>query len=121
MNTKLIHGRILDLMPFKGDRTSPFPKRLKQALNLYCVALKEGGADKMVIKKAEYICARLQDIVRVSLNGLHSTAFQMLNNLFVGPSNKYRIDINATMLTIPPSRSFYRIRQMFPIFEIEPK
>lgn len=118
-----LYNAILNLLPYKKDKKSNYFKRLKSALDEYQSLLSDYGCTESLLKEVEYISRKIKEIVTNYEKGQQSTSFVQLQNLIQGKKGiKPKIDISKMLLPFDDSRmSFYRIRKLDSIYEIEAK
>lgn len=125
MTIEELHNNLHILLPFKEDKGKPFQKRLKICLDKYLgwvanLLLSGNPLDKETVEAVTFICNKIRDIVSNSMKGMPSTSFTQIHRLLNGYyGEQKKIDILATLLTVPPNIDFYRMRIMESIKDVD--
>lgn len=114
---------VTNLLPYRSDKNNNFVGRLRNALKTYESLLIEYGISSQLSSEVAYITKRLIEIVKNYEKGLQSTAYIKLQNLIQGKKGfSPKIDLLKTILPFDEkTMSFYRIRLLDSIYEIEAK
>ena len=105
-----------------------FSEKLNYCLTKYCNWIKQLHFDDTTIEKEvvysiEYICFKIKEIVKNSMGGMPSTAYNQLTRL-IGKNieaSKSSIDLKTTLRAINFNGSFFRMREMDSIYGIRCK
>ena len=100
----------------KESDSKDFRSVLRSVLNDYknnIVQLQKGNIiSSEDLKEVDYICGKINDIVKSVYKGLHSTAFSQLSNLLQGAIKHTPLIKSILVYDLNANRSLFRMRKM---------